>query len=183
LKSNNVVEAQSRTTIIDNQRENYDKVLKRIDNLISMRAGGEITDEEFKKSKNLFLEEKHRLDMLMEDATNRVDDWLNQAEKYFDFARTAKITFDNTTSLQVKKSVLMFLGSNLTLKDKKLNVELEKPLMLMKEASREVKEMQDRLEPLKNGFVKVDLRDLYSQNPKMLPVWDAVGVALTLNIA
>ncbi len=154
LKNNNVVEAQSRTQIVDNQRGNYDKVLKKIDNLISMRASGEITDEEFSKSKNTFLVEKHRIEVLMDNTAKRADDWLDQAEKYFDFARTAKTTFDSTDSLEVKKSILMFLGSNLTLKDKKLNVELEKPLMLMKKASEEVKKLNTRLEPLKGKLIK-----------------------------
>ena len=48
----------------------------------------------------------------------------------------------------------------------------------MKNASEEIKKMSEGLEPLENGFVKVDLRDLYSQNPKMLPLLD---VFRTLN--
>ena len=62
----------------------------------------------------------------------------------------------------------MALGSDLTLKDKILNVSLEKPLLLMKDASNEVKAMTRRLEPLKDGSIKVDMSDLYSQNPILL---------------
>lgn len=169
LKSNNVVEAHGRTQIISSQRKEYDKVLKKLDALIEMRASGDITNEEFAKNKTAFLEEKHHLEMLMDDTGQRADDWLEQAEKYFEFARTAKKTFDTTDSLEVKKGILMFLGSNLTLKDRMLNVSLEKPLILIKEASHEVKTMYERLEPLKNGLVKVDMGDLYSQNPMLLP--------------
>ncbi len=168
LKSNNVVEAKGRTQIINSQRAGYDKVLKKLDALIEMRASRDITDEEFVKSKIAFLEEKRRLDMLMNDTSQRVDDWLVQAEKYFEFARTAKKTFDTTDSLEVKKGILMFLGSNLYLKDRKLTVSLEKPLILIKEASAEVKAMYERLEPLKNGLINIDLRDLYTQIPTML---------------
>lgn len=168
LKTNNVVEAHSRTQIISNQRVGYDKVLKKLDNLIEMRASGDITDEEFAKSKTSFLEEKRRLDLLMADTSQRADDWLNQAEKHFEFARTAKKTFDTTDSIEVKKGILMFLGSNLTLKDKILNVQLDKPLIHIKQASEEVKAIYGRLEPLENGFAKRDLKSLYSQNPKML---------------
>ena len=67
LKSNNVVEAQDRTQIINSQRKEYDKVLKKLDALIGMRAGGDITDEEFSKNKTAFLEDKHHLETLMND--------------------------------------------------------------------------------------------------------------------
>lgn len=168
LKSNNVVESQSRTHIIDSQRKEYDRVLKKLDALIEMRASGDITSEEFGKNKTVYLEEKHRLEMLMDDVGQRADDWLERAEKYFEFAQVAKKIFDTTDSLDVKKGILMFLGSNLTLKDGILNVSLDKPLMYIKEASSEVKVMRERLEPLKNGFVETDLRDYYPLNPKML---------------
>ncbi|MGB2580626.1 MAG: recombinase family protein [Minisyncoccia bacterium] len=168
LKSNNVVEAQSRTQIIGSHRKEYDRVLSKLDGLIDMRASGDITSEEFVKNKTAFLEEKHRLEMLMGDVGQRADDWLERAEKYFEFAQTAKNTFDKTDSLEVKKTILMFLGSNLTLKDRILSVSLEKPLMYIKEASNEVKAMRERLEPAKNGLVEKDLRDYYPLNPKML---------------
>jgi len=163
LRSNNVVEAQSRTQIISSQQKEYDRVLKKLDNLIEMRAGGDITDEEFGKSKTSFLEEKHRIEMLMSETGKRADDWLDQAEEYFKFAHTAKNTFDTTDSLEVKKGILMFLGQNLTLKDKILNVVLEKPLILIKGASLEIKAVRERLEPLNNGSVKTDISDLYPQ--------------------
>ncbi len=143
-----------------------------------MRAGGDITDEEFAKSKTTFLEEKHQIEMLMEDTGQRADDWLEQTDKHFEFARTAKKIFDTTDSLEVKKGILMFLGSNLTLKDKILNVQLEKPLMLIKNASDEVRAMYERLEPLKNGSIKADLRDLYPQNPIMLRELQQVRTAI-----
>ena len=168
LKSNNIIEAKDRTEIISTQRKEYDKILRKLDTLIEMRAGGDITDEEFTKSKTLFLEEKHRIEMLMNDVGQRADNWLDQVETYFDFAQNAKQTFDTTDSIEVKKGILMFLGSNLTLKDKKLNVALEKPLILIKGASLEVKAMYERLEPLKNAVVNTDMRDLYPLNPIML---------------
>ncbi len=168
LKSNNVIEAQDRNLIIGNQRTEYDKVLKKLDSLIEMRANGEITDKEYAKSKTTFLEEKHRIDMLIDNTSLRADEWLEQTEKYFEFARNAKIKFDTTDSLEVKKGILTFLGSNPILKDKILSVSLDKPFVLLKTASDEVRSMYERLEPLKNSPVKADLRDLYATNPIVL---------------
>ena len=40
--------------------------------------------------------------------------------------------------------------------------------MLIKKVSNEVKVMQERFEPLKNGSVAIDIGDFYAQNPMML---------------
>jgi hypothetical protein len=47
--------------------------------------------------------------------------WLQHTEKVFNFAHTAKAKFDNPeTSLEEKKSILMDLGWNHTIKDEEL---------------------------------------------------------------
>ena len=48
--------------------------------------GREITENEFTKSKGDFQTEKHRLEGLLIDTEKRADNWLDNAEKYFDFA-------------------------------------------------------------------------------------------------
>ena len=114
------------------------------------------------------MKEKHDIEMLMKDTGLRVNDWMDQADKLFNFAKTAKDIFDTTKSLEVKKDILMALGSNLTLKDKILNVYLEKPLLLIKEVSNEVKTIKEGLEPLNNGSTKRNMKDLYPQFPTLL---------------
>jgi site-specific DNA recombinase len=163
LRTNNVVEAHSRTEIVNSQRIAYDKTLIKLDALVDMRASGTITDEEFLKSKTTFLEEKHRIEMLMKDTGARADNWLDLVDKQFEFAKTAKTIFDTTDSLEVKKDILSALGSNLTLKDKILNVTLEKPLLLIKEASDEIKTISNRLEPVKEGSVSIQNSVLYTE--------------------
>lgn len=163
LKSNNVTEAESRTEMVNSQRIAYDKILKKLDNLVEMRANGDITSDEFSKSKALFSEEKHRVEMLMNETSLRANDWLDRAEKYINFARDAKGIFDNTDSLEIKKDILMALGSNLSLKDKILNVTLEKPLLLMQKASVGIKAVSDRLEPVKNGSISTPNSVLYTE--------------------
>ena len=173
LKSNNVVEAQSRTEIVKSQRATYDKTLVKLDALVDMRASGTITDEEFLKNKATFLEEKHRIEMLMKDTGARADNWLDLVDKQFEFAKTAKTIFDTTESLEVKKDILSALGSNLTLKDKILNIVLEKPLLLMKEVSNEIKAVSERLEPVKYGSISTPNSVLYTEIITRLPRQDS----------
>lgn len=153
LKENNVVEAESRKKILASQQKEYDRVLKMVDAIIEMRANGELTESEFAEKKASYSKEKSRLEMLLGDVGQRADDWLNQAEKYFDFATNARLVFEHG-SVRVKKEILSTLGSNLSLKDGKLIVELPQILKVFEKASDKLKRLDVRFEPLENGSHK-----------------------------
>lgn len=167
LKSQNEIESISRSKILNNQRKEYDQVLKKLDGLIDMRASGELTKDEFERKKRSLNEEKERMNNLLKDTDNRVDDWLEKSDKFFDFAENAKKSFENG-SVEIKKGILSTLGSNLLLKDGKLNVELAEPLFLIRKMSPEVKEINEMFEPQKNVINKRTLEEMYSQSPILL---------------
>ena len=146
LREQNASEAKNREVIISNQRREFDAVSSKIDNLIDLRAGGEITAEEFSDRKGVLSKEKERLHTVLTAEKQRGDEWLETADKYFTFAEMARESFLNG-SLETKKEILSTLGSNLTLKDKKLNVLLPKPLEAMKIASSEASDLNNRFEP------------------------------------
>ena len=173
LKSQNEVESVSRDKILDNQRKEYNEVLKKIDNLIDMRAGGELTKQEFEERKDKVTQEKERMNILMKDTDERVNDWIEKAEKYFDFAENVTERF-NTGSMEVRKGILSTLGSNLYLKDGELKVELEKTWNIMEDMSCEVKKINEMFEPQKDGENKRTLGDLYSQSPMLLRLYDKI---------
>ena len=64
-----------------NQQQEYQECLKKIDNLIDMRAGNEITEQQFKDKKSKLVQEKIKLQELLKDTDKRVDDWLERAEE------------------------------------------------------------------------------------------------------
>ncbi len=168
LKSNNVIEAKGRDEILASQQKEYSKVLRKIDSLVEMRANNELTSEEFAKSKTDFLEEKRRIEGLINQTRVGVDNWLDTAEKHFEFAKMAKNIFDNTDSIEVKKDILLTLGSNLFLKDKILSIPLQKPFVLIEQAADEVNAIYNRLEPVKIAQNKTKLKDLYEKSPVLL---------------
>src|SRR3989344_9515374 len=61
LRSANHTEAEARNVILANQQKAYESAVQRIDNLIDMRAAGEITEAEFANKKTGLLEEKDRI--------------------------------------------------------------------------------------------------------------------------
>lgn len=177
LREQNAKESKSREQIISNQRAEYDKGLEKIDRLIDLRAAGEITAEEFSERKRFLTAEKGRLEGFLATAVARADEWLDTADRYFDFATHAKIRFEKGP-LEVKRSILQALGSNLFLKDRILSVSLAKPLTLIEKAAPIARAIEQRFEPLKNVEKQGHLSDLYSQNPDLLRTWDNVRLAI-----
>ena len=135
-----------------------------------MNADGSLlSDEEYAKRKAELIMGKAHLQELLNDTDRRVERWLETAERTFDFACHAKHWFTNGTS-QTKATILRTLGSNLILKDRKLVVELKKPLMAIKHVVEGVPQVRGMLEPAKFGLNKGDLEALYSKNPMVLPI-------------
>lgn len=182
LKKESKREVKDRNKILENQRRAYKSCVKKIDRLIEMRMNGEITEEEFRKKKKELLEEKVKLQELLNDTDNRVSKWVERAEAVFKFAQNAKKEFETGTMNQ-KKQILSSLGSNLLLKDGKLFITRKKALLLMEKAAKEVKAIHKRFEPLRKPVNTEEIEKEYSQNPTLLRLCDNVRTCLAGSIA
>ncbi|KKS11247.1 MAG: hypothetical protein UU67_C0079G0009 [Candidatus Daviesbacteria bacterium GW2011_GWB1_41_5] len=166
-------ETNDRNAVLGSLQEAYNSCLKRIDNLLNLKIspqntdGSLISDEEYKKQKAALSKEKTNLEEKLNDTGYRVTKWLELAEKTFDFACHARDRF-NTGDLQTKKEILFGLGQNLTLKDKTVLVELERPLHFIEKAVQEESTISARLEPNKKPAVTGKLEDYWVKNPSML---------------
>ena len=170
LKAENTKEVHSREAIISSQRKAYDNCLRKIDNLLQLKIspmnadGSLLSDEEYAKRKAELIKEKARLQELLGDTDKRVEKWLEIAERTFDFACHAKYWFENGAD-QDKASILKSLGSNLILRDRKLMLDLKKPLMAIENVVKGVPQVRGGFEPEKCGLNKGEMEDLYSKNP------------------
>jgi hypothetical protein len=132
-------ESTSRNDIIQTQQNAYRECLRRIDNMIKLKTssansdGSLLSDEEYGKQRFELLKEKAGLEELLRDAEHRVEQWLKLSEETFDFTCTARQRFAKGDS-KTKKEILLAIGSNLTLKDKKLNIEAKKPFFILEKS-------------------------------------------------
>lgn len=173
LRKMNSQEIEDRERVYGSQRKSYEASVRKIDNLIDMRANGEITEEEFKDRKQSALAEKEKYQELLKDTDRRVDSWLEVAERGFSFAEKAAEIFasaKNENNFEAKKEIFASLGSNLVLKDKKLFIDWDNLLFPMQTFAKEVKEIKTRLEPTKKPIDKRDFGEIYSNNPRLLAV-------------
>ena len=161
-------EISDRNIVIDSLQREYNKQVAFIDSLIEMRANKELTEEEFIAKKSVAMQNKLRLQAGLNGADKRVDDWVSKTEKLLGFTFDAIERFKNGTP-QVKREMLAYLGSNHSLFNQKLTLDLEKPLLYIEEASQEVEAINKRLEPLNNGINKELLWDEYAKNDVLCP--------------
>jgi len=186
LKEENEKEAASREVIFDSKRRAYNNCLKKLDNLFQLKIsplntnGSLLSDEEYAKIKSELLKEKARLEEILNDTGARVEKWLEIGEKIFNFACHDRYLFKNG-SAQEKSQILQALGSNLILKDKKLIIELKKPLRVIEEVSSRVPEVKPRFEPKKSDKNKCKLEELYSKSPVVLRGLNKVRTSIIEN--
>lgn len=109
---------------------------------------------------------------LIDNSDKNIDDWLEKVEALLEFAETAKQRFVEG-DLNIKKEVLAMLGSNLILEDNILRIETQKPLRVIQKAVPEINRLFKRFEPIKNGLNKVQIGEIFSQSPVLLPGSDS----------
>jgi hypothetical protein len=112
-----------------------------------MRINKEINEQEFLQKKNELTNEKIRLEELIKNNGKGSKSWLDKAIEAFDFARDAKSRFISGSN-EDKRLILAFLGSNLSLRDKLLTIELKEPFFLIRKFNFDVTEKFECFEPL-----------------------------------
>jgi site-specific DNA recombinase len=132
-------ESASRNDIIQAQQKAYRECLKRIANLVKLKTspgntdGALLSDEEYGQQRSQLLKEKADFEELLRDVGYRVEQWLKLSEETFEFACAAKSQFAKGDA-KTKNQILLAIGSNLTLKDKKLCIEATKPLLILEKS-------------------------------------------------
>jgi DNA invertase Pin-like site-specific DNA recombinase len=170
LKEENEKETNSREWVFASQRKAYDNCLKKLNNLFQLKIspansdGSLLSDEEYGKQKAELLKEKTRLEEILSDRSGSIEKWLEIGERIFNFALYARYWFEHGT-LKEKFEILKALGSNLILKDKKLQIELKTPFIAIGRVVKEVPSARYGFEPEKFGQNEANLNELYSEIP------------------
>jgi len=161
LKAEQASETEDQKEIVTAHRKAWDACKRKLDVLFDLRLSGEVSPDEFARHKERLIQEKHKYDELINDATTRVETWFDRAEKMLDFSETAKSRFELGT-IDEKRSILAALGSNLSLFNRKLSISLKKPLELVEKVAPQVQNLHNRLEPLKSKSSQGFWEDQYA---------------------
>ena len=111
--------------------------------------------------------------VLIAATDRRVENWLEIAERGFDFAEKAAAVFADACKRNdeaVKKEIFNALSSNYIVMDRKLSISLDNLLFPVKTAAAEIRKVAEKLEPVKKPKNTRDMGKLYSKNPRLLVV-------------
>ena len=134
LSERNDEEIGDRTKVYEMQQIQLNKTQGQLDNLTRMRYSDLIDDAEFSKEKTRLTGEILRTKELLRGTEDRAEKWLELTERTFNFACYARIKFRNG-DLETKKEILIALGLNPTIKDKKLTIEANKWFVELKKTT------------------------------------------------
>ncbi len=122
-------EAVSNQEIFESKQKQLARITDQLQSLLLKYTSPENANEEIMTAQELqtlkggLLKQKSALENDVATQGKAIEEWVTLSERTFNFARYAKIWFDNGT-MDTKRAVLAALGSNLLIKDQKLNVEL-----------------------------------------------------------
>src|SRR5206468_4272668 len=145
-------ESSARNDIVQAQHKAYQECLRRIDNLVKLKTSSGnadaslLSNEEYGRQRFELLKEKSALEELLRDSGHRVEQWVKLSEQTFEFACTARSRFAQGDA-KTKKQILATIGSNLSLKDKKLCIQARKPFFIIEKSMSADEPENEPIEP------------------------------------
>ncbi len=153
MQTENKKQSENMGNVLNKIQKDYSECKTTIDGLIDMRARKELGEDDYKRRLSEAQKNKARLESLLRDLEAQIDGWVETANDAFHFVERAKDKFKNGP-LETKKAILSALGSNLTLKDRKLSIDMEECLLPMKKLAKKVKEDFNKVRTAENTSEK-----------------------------
>jgi len=147
----------------DNLSKRYQHLQTSMSTLVDMRAGGSINQEVFDKKKIEYEKELVGLQEQIDTLSKDTIEWLDVASKTFTFSEYA-LKMYRTNDVKLKKQILRAFGSNLTLKDKKLNLSKDSWVYPMQKIVIEMKKINLAFEPLNDKLYKAYFDKMFSSS-------------------
>jgi site-specific DNA recombinase len=147
-------EIETREKVKSNLQKQLTGCTSRLDNLLKLKISSEnidnelLSNEEFKQQKNEIVDDRSKFQRELDNLDARQDGWIDLTLKTLDFCKIAKKKFENGTDTD-KRLILACLGSNLTLKDRKLEIQPRKVFEAVGEWANQSRMNPERLAPSK----------------------------------
>lgn len=165
-------EAETQETSLEAGQKRLAYITKQLDNGFLKYTSPEningslFSDKEWAAFKSAMLKEKHQIEEGQKNSGQAVEQWLELAERTFNFVRYARIWFEQG-DIETKRAIFAALGSNLILSGRILHLQLKKPFEFIFKGLNQAEQELKGLEPLAEGENIGRIKDLASK----LPVW------------
>lgn len=154
-------------------KEAHDLAHQKLDNLIQLKIsalntnGNLLSDEQYQKEKTNIDKEIKQLDELLAKSDNRRLKSVDKIAEKFDYACYAKEKFAKG-DVAKKREILENLGSNITISDRKLDLELPEYFKKIQEMKEEEPSIAYRVEPNDNAATIAQLEASWASNQSLL---------------
>ena len=153
LKKRSTEETTDNTLILQSVHHSIEECENKLNDLLDMKLNEFITAEEYAEKKNKILIEKSNLEEKLKENQEDSKNWIALAEDSFNFMVYAKLRLQYGT-IEDKKKILLGLGSNPTLLDKKVNISLQNYLQIINDSTRALNQKKPMFQPLNFGLDK-----------------------------
>ncbi|MCU7490526.1 MAG: hypothetical protein HF312_02580 [Ignavibacteria bacterium] len=170
LKKDAMKSISDRKNLLKAHRTELSVIQRNVDKLIDLKLSGTLSDSEFLQKKAQFKDREIELQALVSKLEKDESADMESVESLMRFGQAANEAFKNGT-IEQKRMILKSLGSNLLLKDRKLIISLEKPILLIKEINDSLKGNEAEnspLEPVQVPIKKGTYSDSITINPLVL---------------
>lgn len=130
LKERHKDETDKRTNQRTHLQTQFNSLQEKLNRLIDMRANEELSKEEFIIQKELHLKEQARMKSLIDETSDNERNWLELAENFLNTAFYAREIIKNGET-EEKRNLIMAVGEDLFLRDKKLEFSFKKPFDIL----------------------------------------------------
>lgn len=154
------------------QNDALENIERRLGNLLNMRLDEKINEETYESKKKEFEDEKETIKQRLGSADTSLTNQRIKIENALDFAYAAYTKF-NTGTRDEKQEVMVRLGSNLMMENKKVRINLKKYLIVCSEQENWKKKYKDWLEPQEYTELLAKRPDLRPAIPIWLPLVNA----------
>ena len=148
------------------EKQKYTELEKQKDGLITMRARGELTEDEFARQKSELNREMVRLHAITEGNADVAGKIMAKADEKLVFATEAKKKILDGTR-EERREVLANLGSNPVLQAQKLDISIEKPLLRIKDIRNVLDDVSGGFEPPGTSGKSMDFEQIHASSPLM----------------
>lgn len=119
--------------------QSYQEAVKKINRVVEMTMSEMLTTQEGMERKQELELEKQRLADELAKMDTHVTEWSNLAIQTFDLVKNIKERFTNGT-IEQRKTILRVIGTNLVIKDKKIDIMVRTPFEYIQKAVSEINE-------------------------------------------
>lgn len=177
LSERNGKDTTDRETIQAMRQKSLVESQKELDNLTRMRYRNLIDDETFVRERNALKNNIVQHKARLQECENPNERWLDLSESTFNFAAYARKAFVVGT-LEQKKEILVALGQNPTITDKKLSIEGSDWLVPIGEKYPELEAEYERLELTREPITAMQKEALSSLRLRWWSIVEDVGTVI-----